>query len=85
MARCPTCGYPLKNGKCDACGNDYSEKRICNESDLYYTIEYHGQRFKCYIESVNAFPDIPSLTRDIDGKITRMRTKTRYQFTLVTV
>ena len=53
--------------------------------NIYYTIEYHGQRFKCYIESVNALSYLPPLSRDIDGNITRMRVKTRYKFTLVKV
>lgn len=53
MARCPTCGYPLKNGKCDACGNSY-ESIDAKDGNGTFTLHLGNEAIRCYLARVEA-------------------------------
>ena len=84
MARCPTCGYPLKNGKCDACGNSYSYKSfdVRDESGMF-TLHLGNESVKCYLDCVEAkviAEPVEFVTLDGYRGITKPLTKRRFIF-----
>lgn len=82
MARCPTCGYPLKNGKCDACGNSYNSMDVKDESGMF-TIHIGNESVRCYLEKMEGeilAEPFAFMLRDGYRGVTPLITKRRFIF-----
>lgn len=82
MARCPTCGYPLKNGKCDACGNSYNSMDVKDESGMF-TLRIENESVRCYLDRIEAeiiAEPVEFMTLDGYRRRTEPITKRRFIF-----
>lgn len=80
MNRCPTCGYPLKNGKCDAYGNSY-ESVDANDGSNTFTIHLGTESIRCYLARVEMRVIAePIEYRTLDGHYGRTKAMTKRKF-----
>ena len=83
MTRCPTCGYPLKNGKCDACGNSYNSMDVKDESGMF-TLHIGNELVRCYLYHVEEqIIAEPIEFMDLDGYRGRTPLITKRRFIFV--
>jgi uncharacterized protein (DUF983 family) len=83
MARCPTCGYPLKNGKCDACGNSYNSMDVKDESGMF-TLHIGNKSVRCYLDHMETeIIAEPIEFMDLDGYRGRTKPITKRRFIFV--
>ena len=76
MTNCINCGAPLHGNVCSYCGTQYRDGKVSahfDSNDLMGEIEIGGQKFQCYIGSIEIEDVSPDCGRDISGKLHRFK------------